>query len=179
MGYDNEQKSSTWSVAYDDIRKATPNKITLLRARKNYEFQVHTEYILKQIGIFLKYKELEPVGCYPSKMRYVGVDACKKLQEDVTEKISNQEELDIRPFSLLKEYADLMSDRMRCLCEIGMTVSISTFNNITNMFEALMNRVMIYNIRISEKNGVKVVDLLEKAIQELINALSEVYSNNK
>ena len=178
MGYDIEQKSTTWNVSYKDIRNASPHNITLLRARENYEYHIYPEYILKQVGIFLGYIEIEPVGCYPSKMRYVGVKACQKLLEDISKVISNKKELDIKPFSILKEYSRLMYARMCCLYEKKMSINVPAFSDVADMFEGLMNRVMIYNMRLEESDGKKVIFLFTKAIQELKNVLNDVYINN-
>ncbi len=176
MGYDENSKSASWEVGFKDIKAAAPDQITFLRPHNSYDFSVNPTRIIDQTAMFYGKKELEPVGSYPSKGRYVGIAAIKKLFEDVAEIVHEGEPVDVRPFSLIKEHSELMSLRYNYLCSIkAIKTDLKLLDELNKASEALKNRVMLYNVRMSDNDAQKLIEAMayfmevEKQLDAVIN----------
>ena len=140
------------------IKKASPDNITLLKFRDNYDFSLKPEWIRYQMDAYYGKKEQPPAGAYTADGRYVGEEAVRLMCLDMFEGLDNLEMVDVRPFTLLAEHGRLMYDRIQVIKEYDCTSTEEEeyWRDERDRRELLLKRIYMYNVRLDERSAEKV-----------------------
>ncbi len=163
IGYDDNGKFSEQMVSYKQLLRAKPSKIHLLKYREEVNDELAVDYIAHQCKQYNGDICIEPVGAYPAKGRMIGVKAVNSVMDYIYNAVVHNEEVDIRPISILLEHRKLMLERLDKLSELNYVSkdNVIIFSKEVDKCEKLRNRVLLYNVRQSETDANALMELQE------------------
>ncbi len=160
-GYDESGKYTADTLSYKIFRTSSPGKFNILKFRDDMNCDLCADYIQRQLMEYNGEIPVDPVGSYPAKGRTIGIHAVDSLMDYIQKHVLADEDVDMRPISILYNHRMLMCERMSHMEKAGLAddEAVKTSYEQLKLCEMIKNRQMLYNMRAKDGDKEKLLEL--------------------